>query len=608
MLLELLSSGFLAASQTALVGGDPHSFSNPDKIRAIHLDLDLEVDFETRKLRGHVDMHIQRDSPSAKVLILDTRDLTIQGVGIRTRRGWEDAKFRLSPPDPVLGRGLYISVGDEATKVRVKYETSPEATGLQWLKPEQTAGKKYPFLYSQAQAIHARSFIPLQDTPQVRTTYSALIRTSTTVRAVMSASNDPQSPKNGRYRFVMPQAVPSYLIALAVGDLRFQAMSKRTGVYAEPAYLQAAAREFEDTEKMLEVVEKAFGPYQWNRYDLLILPPSFPFGGMENPRLSFITPTVIAGDKSLVALIAHELAHSWSGNSVTNATWSDLWLNEGFTTYLTYRIMELVYGERRYAMERELGLQSLEAELEELEPRDQRLLLNLVGRDPDDAFSEVPYEKGALLLFDLEKRVGRENFDAFLKQYFEDFAFRSLRTVEFVTYLKENLYKKFPEQVDLTRLNRFVSGEGLPSDIPRETSDAFRKVEEARTRWLEGGNIVTAHWSVHEWLHFLKGMPGDLSPPRLKMMDSTFKLSESTNNEVLHQWFLIIIRNNYQPVFPRLRTYLQTIGRRKLIQPLYEALMVSDHGRSFAENIYEIARPGYHYIAQRTIDKIVRKK
>ena len=332
-------------------GVDYHSFANPNEIRVTHLSLNLTANFETKQLVGDVTLDVKREKPDNNTLVLDTRALDIQSVTV----DGESVPFEMGEVDPDLGTPLTITLPSSANAVTVAYSTSPEASGVQWLTPAQTAGKKHPFLFTQAQAVHARSFIPLQDSPQVRVTYDAIIKTPEALLAVMSASNDPTTERDGEYEFTMPQPIPSYLIALAIGDLEFKAMGERTGVYAEPALLESAAKEFEDTEAMLEVTEETYGPYQWDRYDLLILPPSFPFGGMENPRLSFITPTVIAGDKSLVSLIAHELAHSWSGNTVTNATWRDLWLNEGFTTYLTYRIMEMIYGHDRFKKEAVLG-------------------------------------------------------------------------------------------------------------------------------------------------------------------------------------------------------------------------------------------------------------
>src|ERR1043166_4918259 len=332
---------------------DVHSFSCPEQARVRHLELDLRVDFDQKILEGSVEVHF--DLLSGNELVLDTRGLRIASV--EPALSWEHG-----PEHAVLGRPLFIRVAEGTTCVRIHYATSPEASGLQWLDPPQTAGKRHPFLFTQSQAIHARSWIPLQDTPGVRVTYTANVRVPAGLRAVMAAGME------GNGRFDMPQPIPSYLIALAAGDLDFRELGPRSGVYAEPSVVDAAAYEFADTEAMIAAVEELYGPYRWGRYDLLVLPPSFPFGGMENPRLTFATPTILAGDRSLVSLVAHELAHSWSGNLVTNATWSDFWLNEGFTVYVERRILEKLYGRARTEMEAFLGKRELVNEMKELKP------------------------------------------------------------------------------------------------------------------------------------------------------------------------------------------------------------------------------------------------
>jgi leukotriene-A4 hydrolase len=576
------------------VGKDYHSFANPDEVKVTHLLLDLNVDFEQKILSGSVELDYKKIKPSAKKLVLDTRDLTILNV---TAHG-KDIPYVLSSQDSFLGAALTIELPQEGNTVKVEYHTSPQASGVQWLTPAQTAGKNQPFLFTQSQAIHARSFIPLQDSPQVRVTYEATIHTPKALLAVMSAANDPNTPRDGEYEFSMPQPIPSYLIALAVGDLHFKAMGERTGVYSEASILDAAAAEFEDTESMLIATEKTFGPYSWDRYDLLILPPSFPFGGMENPRLSFITPTVIAGDKSLVSLIAHELAHSWSGNTVTNATWRDLWLNEGFTTYLTYRIMEMVYGEKRFAMEAVLGRQDLQADIDTLPADDQILAIDLRGRDPDDVFSNIPYEKGALFLRELEQKVGRAEFDKFLLAYFKHFNFQSITTDQFVDYLELNLVKQHSDVLSMVRINEWIHSPGVPEGAPEPQSDAFTVVDQARSEWLAGNisakEIQVGEWATHQWLYFLNNMPKKLSQAQLTELDAVFDLTQSHNNEIAHSWLLMSVKNWYEPAFPRLHDYLVSIGRNKLVKPLYKALSETPDGKKMAQKAFAEAKDAYH--------------
>jgi len=600
-------------------GVDYHSFANVADFRVRNVDLDLTVNFSARRLIGHADLTVARQGPQARTLILDSRDLEIRSVSLLPTKGEpQTLEFRLGEAREHLGRPLQIDIpaaaDSDAFVVRVAYQTDPKASGLQWLTPEQTAGKAHPYLFSQSQAIHSRSWIPLQDTPQVRVTYRATIHAPKGLRAVMSAARGPVDPKPDAagltaYRFEMKEAIPSYLIAIAVGDLEFRTLGARTAVYTEPAVLAAATQEFADLERMVTTCEKLFGPYRWGRYDLLILPPSAPFGGMENPRLSFITPTVIAGDRSLVALIAHELAHSWSGNLVTNATWRDFWLNEGFTVYLERRIVEALYGKRREQMEDALGLQSLRRELADLPAGDQHLAIDLRGRDPDDGVTEVAYEKGKLFIQFLESRFGRDALDAFLRSYFDHFAFQSIDTEQFLDYLRANLLATKPDAVTPEQLRTWIYEPGLPGFAVLPSDEVFAPVEQARSRWLAGSlataDLPTKEWSTQEWLHFLDNMPAELPRARLDELERTFALSSSGNAEIAHSWFRIAIRNDYTPAYPRLTAYLTSIGRRKLVRPLYEELMKTPRGAELARTTYARARAGYHPITQGTIDAIV---
>ncbi|HEX8185774.1 MAG TPA: M1 family metallopeptidase [Blastocatellia bacterium] len=591
---------------------DYHSFSNPQQVKVRHVDLDWDVLFDQKMLRGTAVLSLERIGPNKNVpLILDTRKLNITKVeAAANETSYSDTKFKVGKADAILGAPLTIYLPGNATRVRITYSTSPDASGLQWLQPSQTADKNHPFMYTQSEAIHARSWIPLQDTPQVRLTYTARVRAPRELVAVMSAENDPQTARDGDYSFKMSEPIPSYLIALAVGDLDFRPLGKRTGVYAERSVVEKAAAEFEDTEKMIEATETLYGPYRWGRYDLLVLPPSFPIGGMENPRLTFATPTVLAGDKSLVSLVAHELAHSWSGNLVTNATWRDFWLNEGFTVYLERRILEAVYGRPREEMEAVLGRQTLEEEMATLKDRDEILHVNLRGRDPDDGFTQVPYEKGALFLRHLEETFGRARFDQFLRSYFDHFAFQSIITADFLAYLKKNLLDNNPELAAKVPIEEWIYKPGIPATAPRPASDAFSLVEKQADRWLKGeipaSGIQSASWTTHEWLHFLKYLPAEFSKEKMAELDEAFHLTRSGNSEIADQWLLMAIRNRYEAAYARLEEYLTSIGRRKLTKPLYEELVKTPEGKERARAIYQKARPSYHPIAITTIDEIVK--
>jgi leukotriene-A4 hydrolase len=602
-------------------GLDYHSYANVDQFRVTHVELDLRVDLAGKVITGIVALEFKRLDPRATQMVLDTKDLMINdvsqkatdvlGATAKNQTIWVSRPFHLEKPDKILGSALVIELPPSrkpVESIRIDYETLPTSGALQWLTPKQTAGHHKGFLYTQSEPIGTRTWIPLQDTPQVRATYKAKVHTDSDVVAVMSAENDPKAKRNGEYSFVMPQAIPSYLIALAVGDLKFQETGPRTGVYAEKSVIKAAAKEFADTESMIQTSEKLFGPYRWTRYDILVLPPSFPVGGMENPRLSFITPTVIAGDKSLVSVIAHELAHSWSGNLVTNATWRDLWLNEGFTDYLQSRIMAAVYGEQRASMEAVLGLKRLRDNLATLNPADQVLAIDLRDRDPELVFSDVPYEKGRLFLTYLDAKFGRERFDAFLRGYFDHFAFKSITTDQFTEYLADNLLDRFPGIVTREQVLAWENAPGIPADAVFPVTTAFQTVDEARNAWLAGTlapKKFGSDWVTQQWLYFLDNMPATLSVKQLGDLDKAYGFTRSENAQIEFSWLVLVIKNNYQPGYPRLEEYLKTIGRRILIEPLYTNLMKTSSGTELAKRVYTKARPGYHPDTVKAIDAIV---
>ena len=593
-------------SKSELASFDSHSFSHPDSVVVTHLNLNLNVDFESEQLIGRASWTIDNLDGSSQ-LHLDTRDLEIRKVLLD--QGTETT-FELSEPVDVLGSKLVVRITPATKTVHIDYASRPQAEAVQWLAARQTAGGKHPFLFTQSQAILARTWVPCQDSPGVRFTYDAQIKVPPPLMAVMSAGNPVEADPEGVYNFSMPQTIPSYLLALAVGDLKFGPIGPRTGVYAEPSLVDSAAWEFAEVESMIDAAESLYGPYRWDRFDLLVLPPSFPFGGMENPRLTFATPTILAGDRSLVSLVAHELAHSWSGNLVTNKTWNDFWLNEGFTSYFENRIMEAVKGADYAEMLRTLSLQDLEKEIESLgsDSPDTHLLLNLEGRNPDDGMTAIAYDKGAALLRLLEETAGRELWDPFLKQYFEDYAFATLDTHEFLEYLQKNLLAKLDDTGDSIDVEAWLFAPGVPDNLPKSTSKEFARIDEQLAAWKAGtppSDIDTEGWTTHHWLHFLRNLDEAPTVAQLQNLDSAYEFTQSNNSEVLSAWFTVAIGSEYQPAYPALEKFLLTVGRRKFLKPLYTELAETEKGLEWARTVYAKARPGYHSISINTLDEIL---
>ena len=584
-----------------------HSFARSDAV-VKHIELNLNVDFSTRTLGGWARLYFENRTGADK-LYLDTRDLVIS----RVTQGNDETPttFTLGESVPSLGRALIIDINPDVRVVTVYYESSPGAPALQWLDPEQTAGKAMPFLYTQSQPVLARSWVPCQDNPGVRFTYRAAVQVPPGMMALMSAQNQQERADDGKYEFIMPRPIPAYLLALAAGDIVFKKISDRAGVYAEPSLVDTAAWEFADTEKMIAAAEKLYGPYRWDRYDILVLPPSFPFGGMENPMLTFATPTILAGDRSLVALVAHELAHSWSGNLVTNATWDDFWLNEGFTVYFERRIIEEVYGKEFAQMQAVLGYQDLMRTFDEMgiDSADTRLYIDLEGRDPDDGVSDVPYEKGYLFLRSIEEAVGRPAWDAFLHKYFDAFAFRSMTTKAFLDYLNNQLLSNKVALRKKIRTDEWVYKTGLPHGFRAPTSSVLERVEKEFSRWVAGApasQLQTDTWSAQEWLHFIKGIPDSVTVAQIAALDQAFGFTKSGNNEIKYEWFIHVIRHGYTQAYPSLEEFFTHIGRRKLLKLLYVELAKTPVGLAWGRRVYNEARPGYHSVTRRTIDEIVK--
>lgn len=596
------------AIETVFDNKDYHTLSKAEDVAAKHLSLDINVDFDTKKISGSATWQLERKNSKAKEIIFDTYDLEIDSVLLDNG---EKVNFTLGEKDSFLGAPLHIPLNEQTQSCTIYYKTGANATALQWLEASQTFGKKHPFLYTQSQSIHARSWIPTQDGPGVRFTYDANVKAPAGLMALMSAENPQERSADGRYTFKMDIPIPAYLMALAVGDIDFKPIDNKTGVYAEPSILNKARAEFEDVGKMIAVAENLYGPYRWGRYDMLVLPSGFPIGGMENPKLTFCTPTILAGDKSLVNLIAHELAHSWSGNLVTNENWNDFWLNEGFTVYFERRIMEAMHGADYADMLWEIGYQDLEETIADLgaDSEDTHLRLNLKGRNPDEGLTEIPYEKGGHLLRLIEQTVGRANMDTFLKSYFDEYAFKTINTRTFIEYINVHLLDANPEWKAAININEWLYAPGIPESCPRGNNKLLIQVDELTKEFVASGKISHAeatNWSTLEWMHFLRGLQKyPITNKEMAHLDNIYHITQRKNSEVAVLWYQLALKTAYEPAYKPMEDFLLVTGREKFLQPLYKAMVALPEGKTWAKKIYASARPNYHPLTQRWIDNIV---
>ena len=590
---------------------DAHSFAKPLEARVANVDLDLALDFNEKRVAGTAALDIIA-KPGIREIVLDSKGLQIARI---TDADGRPLAHKLGSVDEAKGAPLTIALpGDGEQRIVIHYASAPNAEALQWLGPEQTAGKKQPYLFSQGQPTLNRTWIPTQDSPGVRQTWSAKISAPGPIKVVMSGDRltpDGEAAGDGRrsYRFRMDKPVAPYLIAIAAGDLAFRKLGPRTGVWTEPAMLDKAAAELADTEKMVVAAEKLYGPYRWGRFDVIVLPPAFPYGGMENPTLTFLTPTFIAGDKSLNGLVAHELAHSWSGNLVTNATWADSWLNEGFTSYFENRIMEAIYGKQRAAQEAALSFDDVSKALEEEGATSPKTRLNLTAEEatPDGGASGIIYDKGAAFLRTLDQAVGRERWDAYLRSYFDRHAFQPMTSARFLADLRAELIKGDALLEQKLKLDQWVYQPGLPDNVARPDPAAFARVDQAVGAYTAGGPPPEdfSRWTTAEKLRFLDAVPRTLSKERLAELDQSLRLNQATNNEVLFAWLELAVANRYDPAVPRLERFLAALGRRKFVLPLFEALAKDKQwGLPIARRVYPAVRPLYHSVTYQSVDEL----
>jgi aminopeptidase N len=602
-------------------GLDYHSFANIEQFRVTHIDLELRVDFHNKVLSGEAALAVKRLDPNATELVLDTQGLDIRDVSekptsvigalAKSETTWVSRPFHVDKADPILGSPLVIELPPHKRStqiIKIEYVTSPDASSLHWLDDARTAGKHHPLMYTLSAPIGARGWIPLQDSAVVRVTYAAIIHTDDDLLAVMSARNDPAVKHNGNYAFVNRDAIPPSRIALAVGDLRFKATGPRTGVYAEKPLVADAAKEFADSENLLKAAETLFGPYRFERCDLVVLPPPFPLAEVGNPRAPFISSTVVTGDRSEESVVARAVAQSWAGDLVSGATPRDAWIDAGLAVYMQNRLVRDVYGETRATADRVLAEHAVREDLAQMPKPDQALAVDQRDRDPADPRSAAD-EKGGLLFTFLDGKFGRERLDAFLQGYFDHFAFKSITTEEFLGYLKENLLDRFPGIVSASQLEAWVKEPGLPQDAPLLAVHPYESVDTTRSAWLAGKipakKLDTRAWVTPQWTYFLDGMPGPLRKDQLNDLDQAFGFTRSANAEIASSWFVLVIKSSYQASYARLEEFLKTNGRQTLLAPLYAELMRTPGGEALAKRVFALARPVYQARTAAALDAIV---
>lgn len=532
--------------------------------------------------------------------------------------------------DPIKGQQLTVTLANNSEFVII-FNTASSSSALQWLSPPQTFNKKLPFVYTQCQAIHARSIFPCQDTPAARIRFSARLNIPIELSAVMAARHverrlplttdtamaceDTKWCAEGRIveEFVMEQPIPPYLFAFAVGEMSSREVGPRTRVYAEsaPSLLDTAAKEFAGSEDMIRVGESLFGPYEWERFDLLVLPPSFPYGGMENPRMVFLTPTVIKGDASGAQVVAHELAHSWTGNLITNKNNDHFWLNEGFTTYAERRIVEAVQGENIAALNIGIGWKGLKEEMDRFKDNMEftKLKTNQEAVDPDAVYSQVPYEKGFQFLWRIEREIGRPAFDEFLKKYISTFKFQSIDTDMFLEFLKVNV-PGIEKKIDL---HLWTEGTGIPPDAMEPVSDIYSKIVSLAKEFNLGRmpkDDEVADWRGQEWELYLENLPKSVEASQVLSLDTNFRLSESKDYEIKVAFLQMAISASCKKYYGEVEKTLKEVGRMKYLRPLYTALVKGpglEEEKIFAKRVFSEARVTYHPIAQGVVESIFAK-
>ncbi|CAG9766424.1 unnamed protein product [Ceutorhynchus assimilis] len=593
---------------------DPSSFSKPELVKVTSIDLNLNVNFDKKILAGTVLLGAQKVDPKANEIILDSMKLNILSIyDVETK---QELSYELSQNVKDFGSKLTIQLPKKESnnfQIGIDYETSPDATGLQWLSPSETAGHKHPYLFSQFQPTHARSVIPCQDTPGVKTPYKATISAPQEFTVLMSALQDGSKtlPTGKISHFVQKVPMPSYLIAIAVGVMESRQIGPRTTVWSEKELIEESAYEFANTEHQLKTAEDLCGPYVWGKYDLLVLPPSFPYGGMENPCLTFVTPTLLAGDRSLANVIAHEIAHSWTGNLVTNRNFEHFWLNEGFTVFIERKIKGRLESLQSQDFDAYTHLSVLREEVNR-RGKHTSLVVDLKGTHPDEAFSIIPYEKGQTFLRYLESVIGGPaEMEPFLRSYFEQYKYQSIDTDVFKNYFKKYFANK--QEIEKIDWQTWLHAPGMPPVVPNydktlaiicdEFFDKYNKWDGTGESPITSKEVqkLMASQQIYILQQILEADPQPID--KLKQLDSVFNLDQTKNAELLFLWLRICLKAQWKDKIDAMFRWINTVGRMKYVRPLYRDLFKWEFTRRRAIENFKANRQNMMHVSAFTIAK-----
>ncbi|OAL03456.1 leukotriene A-4 hydrolase [Phaeosphaeriaceae sp. SRC1lsM3a] len=608
---------------------DPNTLSNYHNYVTRHTSVDFEIDFEKKRLVGSVVLKLESLVDEKVDVVLDSSFLDVSEAKVDGQK----AEFKIGDRVDAYGSPLTVTLPKAIPKgktVEIEFAvaTTDKCTALQWMTPAQTSNKKHPYMFSQCQAIHSRSVFPCQDTPDVKSTFSFALRSPLPVLAsgLPTGATDYQPPKKDgesgtlKYTFEQPVAITSYLFAVASGDVACAAIGPRSTVWSGPEELLDCQRELEgEIEPFMKAVESIVKPtYQWTQYNVLILPPSFPYGGMENPVWTYATPSIISGDKQNIDVIAHELSHSWSGNLVSAASWEHFWLNEGWTTYLERRIQAAIHGEEHRHFSAIIGWKALEESIERYGKDHEytKLVIDLKGQDPDDAFSSIPYEKGFHALYQFELLLGKDKWDTFIPHYFETFKFKSIDSYDFKSCLIDFFAKDSEANKKLAEFDwdKLFYAPGYPPK-PEFDQTMVKSCYELADKWeklttknsssdFKPHSSDVSGWVSNQSVVFLERIQGfadKLTSEQIHLLGHTYGYVDTQNIEVLSRYLSAGLMAKAKETYQPSADLVGRIGRMKFVRPMYRLLALAD--RDLAVKTFEKNRDFYHPICRQMVEK-----